>query len=106
MISQIPFKPFPNFFEEITLNNVPYIFSFYWNNRGEFWTMDITDREKNEIIRGVKLVNNYELLEMFSNDKLPDGKLWVIDLMQTMDNITYDDLINGKCVLIFDDGTE
>jgi len=104
MINLIPFKPFPNYFFEITLSNVPYVFCFYWNNRGAYWTLDITDREQNEIIRGVKLVNNYELLSLYSNDKLPSGKLYVLDVLQKMDNVKYGDFITGECVLLFDDG--
>jgi len=103
MISIIPFKPLPSFIEEITLGEVPFILYFNWNSRGLFWTLDILDREENDIIIGIKLVNQYELLGMFAESNLPKGKLYVVDNRQQMGNIEYASFTNGQCSLVFED---
>lgn len=103
MISIIPFKPLPSFIEEITLGDIPYVLIFNWNSRGEFWTLDILDREENDIVIGIKLVNQYELLGIFAETNLPKGKLYVVDNRQQMDNLKYDSFISGQCSLIFED---
>lgn len=75
----LPFKDFPSFTEEITLEGIPYVFRFDWNSRGQFWTMDIYDREENSLILGKKLVLFYELLRQYPDRGLPLGELYVID---------------------------
>lgn len=103
MIRQIPFKPFPSFIEEITLSGVPYVFKFQWNSRAELWVMDILDREENELIVGIPLLIQYEILGLFADMGLPPGKLYVIDTIQTFKPIEYDDFTNGRAVLFFEE---
>jgi len=103
MIVRIPFKPLPSFTEEITLNNIPYIFTFNWNSRGEFWALDIADREENPILSGLKLTNQNEILGNFVETGQPKGLLYVVDNTQSMGDLTFDSFTSGKATLIFEE---
>lgn len=103
MISIIPFKPFPSFFEEVTLADVPYILYFNWNSRDEAWYMDILDREENDLIVGIKLTNQSELISRYVDENLPKGKLYVVDNRQKFESVTYESFMNGQCSLVFED---
>jgi len=103
MIWNTPCELLPSYREEITFGDTPYILIFNWNTRGQFWSLDILDREENDILTGIKLVNQWEFLGMFADERLPKGKLYVVDIKGKMDDIVYDSFINGQCVLIFED---
>lgn len=103
MIYTIPFVDLPSFTEEITFGDTPYILTFNWNNRGEFWTLDIADREQNDLLTGMKLTNQNEIFRLFSTENLPRGSLYIVDNRNKFDNIEYDSFINGNCSLVFED---
>ena len=67
----LPWQNSPDFIEEVTLEDTPYLFRFTFNSRGNFWTMDIDDREQNELISGVRLVLDQELLRQHQGRNLP-----------------------------------
>lgn len=75
----VPFSEFPAFTEEIVLDNVPYRFSFNWNTRGKFFTLIISDRDQVELLSGIKLVINFELLRWYPGRGTPPGELYVVD---------------------------
>lgn len=76
---EIPMKNFSSFTQEVTLDNVPYRLTFTWNTRGEFWSLGIADRARNNLITGIRLVLNYEMLQHYPGRDLPPGALFVID---------------------------
>lgn len=57
----------------LALEGVNYYFSFEWNERGQFWTMDILDQDQNYLVAGVRMVSGIDLLSRFKNTKLPPG---------------------------------
>ena len=63
----------------LSLEGVNYFFSFEWNERGQFWTMDILDQDQNYLVAGVRMVNGVDLLSRFKNTKLPLGILSIFD---------------------------
>lgn len=98
----IPFKIFPSFTQEVTIEETPYVFRFDWNSRWQFWRMDISDREGNPLILGRKLVLYYELLKQFPDRGLPKGELYVIDPSLTnFSKITQFDFVNNRCSLVY-----
>jgi len=71
----IPFFQTAAFTEEITLDGTPYRLSLHWNHRGQFWVMDIRDREQNVLVAGIKVVVAYELIRRFAWREVPPGAL-------------------------------
>jgi len=101
-IITIPFFNFTQFTQEIALDGIPYIFTFTWNSRGEFWTIGISDKEQNTLISGIKLVLGLELLRKFPDKSLPPGRLFVFDVTGNELPIAYDDFVDGRCDLIYE----
>ena len=96
----IPFQNFTAFSQEVTLDDTPYKLSFYWNSRDEAWFMTIVDREENELIRGIKLVLNYPLLNNHRNRGLPPGEIIIIDPSDGPETISYDDFTGARGLLM------
>jgi hypothetical protein len=97
----IPWFDFSSFSETISLEEIPYNFIFHWNARGSFWVMDIHDNSGNELVNGIKLVLNLELLSKFPDHNLPPGSMYVIDTSGNEVPIAYDDFTNGRCSLVY-----
>lgn len=49
-----------------TLDGVPVTLRILWNERFQYWTMNLYDRQLNAIISGVKLVRDYKLIGRFN----------------------------------------
>jgi hypothetical protein len=75
----IPFQPVSAFSESVTLDRNEYTLSFYWNTRGEFWSMNIADANGATIITGIRLVINYPLRLQHPQLALPPGEFVVVD---------------------------
>ena len=63
----------------LSLEGATYYFSFEWNERGEFWTMDILDQNQEYIIAGIRMVSNIDLLGRFKDVRLPKGIFLLLD---------------------------
>lgn len=63
----------------LTLEGVVYFFNFEWNERGQFWSMDILDQDQNHLVAGVRMTVNVDLLGRFKNAKLPKGVFVLLD---------------------------
>ena len=83
----------------LTLESVLYYFSFEWNERGQFWTMDIQDQDENYLIAGVRIVNGANLLARFQNPLLPPGDLFVFDTSGKNNDPKVDNF--GTVVILF-----
>lgn len=93
----IPFVNYPAYTEDILIDEFNYRFRFVWNNRGQFWTLSILNANENiEIINGIKLVLNYELLKQYRYLKIPKGNLFVVDVSGNLSRIGYEDFINDR----------
>jgi len=80
MPSIIPFdNSFASFSEEVTLDNVPYLLTFNYNIRFDFWTVSFKTRDETAIADGIKIVLNYELIRKYPELGLPPGALFAID---------------------------
>lgn len=88
----IPFqKNLPSFSQEVTLENIPYIFDFAWNARGEFWSMSIYNRDQQPLVYGVKVVLLYPLIGKFVGRNLPPGEIYALDPSDNTENIEQND---------------
>jgi hypothetical protein len=99
----MPVQEYPYFSEQIALDGVIYIFEFYWNERGSFWSLSIYDKNNNILIAGLRIVKNLNLLSNYSRpDIFPNGAL--VAMSQTLsDNteISYEDLSSGLVQLVY-----
>lgn len=68
----------PSYEFSLTLETVNYFFSFEWNERGQFWIMDILDQDENYLVAGVRMVTGIDLLSRFKNTSLPPG-IFILD---------------------------
>lgn len=90
------------------LDGVNYKLHFSWNDGGDegFWTIDLRDSGNSDIIRGLKLVPNFPLLNQYRrlSDKIPRGEFLVVVVNQTMtvnQTIPRDGFSKGTFSLIY-----
>jgi hypothetical protein len=76
----IPMFDVADFSEKVTLDGGIYGLRFYWNTRGAFWSMDISDANANPIVSGVKLIINFPMLLQYRTSALPPGFFVIMDL--------------------------
>lgn len=96
----IPFLDFPAFSIQVTLETVPYRFSFFWNSRGSFWLMNIQDTAFNTLINGIVLVSNFSLLDKHPGRDLPPGIFMAADKRGNLYEITRDNM-GSDVVLLY-----
>jgi len=97
----VPFFTNACFSQDIILDGVPYHLRIYWNARGAYWSIDVSDRDQNLLVGGIKVVNNYELFYNHPDRDLPPGQLFVIDYRGEGFKIAFDDFTNGNCDLVY-----
>jgi len=97
----IPFQESPSFTQEITIDGVVYMFEFNWNSRGEFWSMDVFDRDQLPLVLGVRMVIFHELIQQYVDKGLPPGELYIIDPSGDMNEVNKDDLLTRAYILYF-----
>lgn len=78
--------------EELTLDAAQYRFDLRYNGRGDFWVLDITDRDGNMVIAGIKVVASYELIRQYHYAEIPPGALFTVDPALPESRIGRDDL--------------
>lgn len=83
-----------------SLDDVEYIFYFYWVSRNERWNLDIKTSDGEDLLLGIVLNVDREILRQFTIDGLPTGKLVLFDTGLTHTECGEDDLGN-RCKLIY-----
>lgn len=73
----------------LALEGVNYYFSFEWNERGQFWTMDILDQDQEYIVAGVQMVTDIDLVGRFKDTRMPKGTLILTDTSGKSRNPSY-----------------
>lgn len=87
----IPNSDFPAYTETLTLDGFLYVFTFVWNTRETAWFMSIS-RDNVDLLYGIKVVDNYELIGRFTNLSLPPGLIMALDLENINRNPGRDEL--------------
>lgn len=90
----IPVQSLPAYSFEINLDETIYRMYFQWNSAYEFWTMDIQTREAENLITGIKLIINYELITRYVDPNLPAGAIIPLDTTGKLERIGRNDLGN------------
>lgn len=70
---------FSSFSQEVILDEIPFRFLFTFNNRFEFWSLEIQNREEATLIGSIRLVLNFGLTDQYPDRDLPPGQLYCID---------------------------
>lgn len=95
---EIPLKDYPWFSQEVTIDEISFVFVFTWNTRGTYWNMDILSKTLEPIINGIKLVSNYEIISKYALNQIK-GQMYVITESNT--RIEYDSFTKGDAHLIY-----
>lgn len=89
---KIPTRAIAAYTISITLEGVPYLFTFKWNVRGAYYTLDILTRDAVLLVGGIKVVINRGLIRKLPRTGMPPGELLVIDSSGDNTPITFEDL--------------
>lgn len=79
-----------------TLSGTEYTLRILWNQKGQYWTLSIGD-----IIKSIKVVCNYPLLNGYSHLAIPAGQLVCTTIDETLQRPLRDSFTNGKCYLVY-----
>lgn len=97
----IPFKEPSQWRQEIELSSVKYVMRFRWNATNEYWSMDLLDGNEDPIVVGVKIVNNWKILDQYSMTNLPDGDIVCQSMIGEFDKIQRYDMSNKTELLYY-----
>jgi len=86
-ILTMPTKSLGAYEYEILLENQILRFSFSYNKKYDYWTLDIQNRAAEDLVRGLKLVLNYEIMKRLRIPTLPRGALLPTDTTEKLLNI-------------------
>ena len=77
---QLPLRSdVPAFTFQTDLDGTTYSFKFRYNSRMDRWAFDILTANNDPIIEGVLVVTGTLLLERFSDPRLPQGDMFVLN---------------------------
>lgn len=75
---KIPTSSDPFYTQITTLDGTDYLLDFRFNSREVVWYLSISLTDGTEIIRGIKLVSNFPLLQKMVDASSPFGELIVV----------------------------
>ncbi len=84
-----------------SLNGVPVNLRFKWNQRFEFWSLNISHRDGTPIINGLKVVRDTALLQYLQLSDL-DGEMLMSRLNGQWDYPTFDALASEVALIWLD----
>ena len=100
MPSAINFVPgYPDQTMTTVFDDFPVTLRAKWNERFGFWSLGIYDRDRNPILTGIKLVQNYPLVGKYNLSQF-GGELIFIRMSGTKDRPDFDSL-GGDHVLVY-----
>jgi hypothetical protein len=91
----------PNYRVGITLQDTPYNFDVYWNERDQAWFFDLYDVNESPIITSVKMVLGAFLLARCTDPRKPSGAIIMADLSGQGQDATIDDLGSRVVAMYF-----
>ena len=73
--------------QTVALDDTVYRFVFTFNTRCLSWHLDVQEQDGTEIVQGIKLLPNIDLLGRHKDIRLPKGRLFAIDTEEGEDGI-------------------
>lgn len=95
----------PYFTTTEELDGVQYALRFHYDFRADRWTLDMLDELDDPIVTGIRLIPGPNLLEQFSDPRLPVGSLEVSTVNEDRAPPELDDL-GVDAVLIYLDASD
>lgn len=93
MIISIPVSlDLPAFVQRSTLDGVPYLLTFQWNEREPGWYLSVADRTGAPLMQGIKIVPNWPLFRRFPNTIRPAGELIAFDPQRSGGPVLLEDM--------------
>jgi hypothetical protein len=92
----------PAYTLDVDMGGRPYRLALTWNTRGAFWTLGVFLTDDTPIVTATKLVADWDLFSQFNDDRLPPGRLLLVDLETSGLPVRYD--LGTRCILVYDDG--
>lgn len=77
---------------DIVLNETPYTLRITWNERFQYWSCSLFERDGDPIVESAKMVNNTGLLKRFTDSRLPNGDLFFVHKSGLTYRPTFDDI--------------
>jgi hypothetical protein len=99
-ILQLPLRSdVPAFTFQTDLDGTTYSFKFHYNSRMDRWAFDILTANEEPIVSGVLVVTGTLLLERFSDPRLPQGDMFVLNKADENASPGRDDLQKNVFIL-------
>lgn len=95
---------FPDQTADIAIGNQTYTIRVKWNERFEFWSMSIYDREAGPIATGIRMVRDYPMISHLSLSQF-DGDFVFLRTFGDKDAPAFESL-GGDYTLIYVSGDE
>jgi len=86
------------------LDGTVYIFDIHYNSRKDRWIFGIKTSDGTEIVMGIPILVNYDLLGRFADSNLPPGTLFAINTESEHENAGELDL-GDKVLLLYEEAT-
>ena len=93
-----------DFVETALLDGETYKLHFAWNDTSKAWSLDVRDNHGKDIVRGVRIVPNFPLLQQTKRLGVPKGELMAVIVNYERDDcqtIGRQDFLNGKASLVY-----
>lgn len=101
MMIKIKLPDLNDFIIQTTIDLVVYKFHFSWNDRGQYWTFEIMDQQKNLLLGRTKCIPNYNVLPQFKNEFIPEGSIIFLHYDKKATTIGRNDFTNGLAEFLY-----
>ena len=98
---KIPMYDANDFVLSVTLDGKVWRLHFSWNDRAALWSMEIRNSSDVTLIRGIRCVPNYPLINQYRRPTLPPGEFICTVLDDSYTSICRYDFVNGKATLTY-----
>lgn len=83
------------------LEGAPFVFTFKWNTRDEYWSASVYDEGGAALVVGLRLALGVNLFRPFSGSFFPGGALVVVDTTGRDVEPDRDSLRNGRTQVVY-----
>ena len=97
----IPLPDLPAFSIEVEMDGAPYRLSLAWNARAAFWSLGLATSQGIDLVTGLRLVVDLDLLESYHTFGVPPGELFAVKPGGQGGELTRDDFALGNAFLAY-----